>query len=239
MNFLRSNIMELIKTKNIETIIETYQVYNDIHLNKTIEKKNGKVKIDYELYYKDNDINGLNFRPLYVDRKEFDKFRKNNTYYEIMENKKLFKKITENTKVEKENIILLSWNSNTFWDADENPLSHLYVIDYIGSLQEHEHFKGNEFDSLIGKIKKHPYVKEITIKEIEYYNSDFNGQRGINLAHVFIPDEEYIKLWNKFKNDQYPSCRVKDIIQFNYVKGIDLYGLNKDLKKFWENRWGE
>lgn len=228
--------MKLIKTKEIKTTVEIYQVHENIHLDKTTITRRGRSSMQYELFYKD-DFSGMNFRPFYVDRKEFDRERQKSTYMEIMDNKKLFKKVSEKTEIDVNNIILLSWDSHTFWDVDENPLSCVYQVNYIGSLQEHPRYRDEKFDKLINKIKEHPYILKLNIDEIAYYNRDFEGQRGISYCEVFIPDKEYKRLWNVVKDDKFPSVRLKDVIQFQTIKGIDLYGLNKELKEYWRDRW--
>jgi hypothetical protein len=134
----------------------------------------------------------------------------------------------------------LNYNGgHILFDINEKPISLPLSFDYIGSLEEKS--SGDEnYAKLISLLKKHPYILKIEEQEIPYYNSNFQGQKGILRATAFIPQKEYEKLYRycidfcKGRDKEFWSCSMHDIMKLSYNGyEYDLYGkeITELLKK--------
>lgn len=106
----------------------------------------------------------------------------------------------------------------------EAPLSSVYNFDYIGGIATN-YF---DVDAAFKHLSKHLNVLKCSIKEIPYYNREDDFTRGISMS-VLLPQEDTDVIWDFYKNDKYPSCRLKDAIVCRH-KGLLFDPLN--IKQF-------
>jgi len=109
-----------------------------------------------------------------------------------------------------------------------------HFFDYIGSLKEKEP-RDSLYVKLIKLLKEHPYVLLLEEEEIPYYNRDFPGQYGIRTAKVQLPQNKYKRLCEKYKEEEFWSCRMTDDISMHH-HCLGIYGDKIDalLKKYWK-----
>jgi len=214
--------MNLIKVseKEISKKINTYKTEKGLEIVETIE--NGKLK---SVNIKEDKNFGfpyiLNLPENWIE--EYDDF------YKLYEYRKDIKSIED---LKEEEAYFLYSSGHMLFDANKKIVSIPYTFNYIGSLEE-KCENDAVYKKLIEALKKHPYVLEIEEKEIEYYNSDFDGQKGISLAKVYIPQEKYEQLYNKYKETEYWSISMGNEMKMNLI--TDLYGeeIENLLKKYY------
>lgn len=230
--------MKLQKTLLKSSITETkiFDIGNDFTLTKTYTNKKLATST---LQHKSGLI------PVIVNKKEWQTCRKDYPFSELFYTGPgthyIGKKFKENT-FDFSNVLLLDYNGHLVFDSNMNIQSICHQFDYIGSLKEYT-FKDPLFKEIIDRIKNHKYIKSLTIKEIEYYNSQFSGQKGIELGKVFIDQDTYQNLYKtilkKTPKIKYPSVTLRNILQMGYdycnYRNIDLYGI-RDLMKDFHNR---
>lgn len=124
------------------------------------------------------------------------------------------------------------------FDENMKIVSIPYVFNYIGSLKE-RFYQDPIFKKLIEKLKKHEYVQNLETSTIPSYNSDFSAQLGIEICKVYVPQKQYEKLFEHYKDNEYFSVRMKEIIACSWNSPeFNLYGkdIHKLLKEYWTTK---
>ena len=145
---------------------------------------------------------------------------------------------------------------NSFDDLDKYPLYYLYLsghevfdenkkiistlksFSYIGSLSERVE---NDilYQELIEKLKVHPFVVSLVDSSIPYYNANFDEQKGITEAKIFLSQEKYEELYLKSleEDGEYWSVKLHDAISLSHgTADYNVYGesISNLFKKFLE-----
>lgn len=201
-----------ISEKNISTKIITYKTKNNLKIVETIE--NGEVaSITIEELFKNKEFGSpimLNLPKNWI--KEYENF------YTLYEYKKEISNLEE---IEEEKIYFLYSSGHMLFDANKNIVSVPYIFNYIGSLRE-RYEDDKVYRKLMNLLEDHPYVLKFEEKEIESYNSNFDGQKGIHLAKVYIPQEKYDQLYDRHKGKEYWSVNMGEEMKMACV--TDIYG---------------
>lgn len=95
------------------------------------------------------------------------------------------------------------------------------------------------FKKIIEKLQSHPYVKELQIDEVKYYNADFQHQMYIKRAKVYLPDETYSSTYKLVNN----STGFHDLLRLKVrdENTPDIYGIldilleNENIQQCYEN----
>lgn len=104
----------------------------------------------------------------------------------------------------------------------EEPISIPIYCNYIGGYTNEDYDLQKCYDHL----KENPNVFQLEIQEIPYYNSKFDGHKG--LEYYYWPDqEEFDMLYHKYKKNQYWTVRMKDEIRTSYDNPLNLLGLKQ------------
>ena len=215
----------MIKIKEATKMIKDI-VYKDNSLLITEHFVNGRqtgINVEYSGELK-------NIRVVFFTKEAFSKKEmKEFTYYRewLVKNSKTLKTLKDFNKY----IPYLSDGSGEIlFDINEVPVSLPLSFSYIGSLQE-KNYNDEIYSELFRLLKKHPYIMSIEEGEIPYYNRDFSTQKGITQAKVYIPQDEYVELYNyskeicKGKEKDFWSCKMHDIMRSSYNwYGYPLYG---------------
>ena len=137
--------------------------------------------------------------------------------------------------IKEDKIFFLYSAGHMLFDVDRNIVSIPYTFIYIGSLKE-RHEDDKVYKKLMKLFKKHPYVLQLEEEEIAYYNSAFEGQKGIKLAKVYIPQKKYEKLYNKYKDEGYWSVNMGSEMKLGTV--TDIYGkeIENLLKEYYRRK---
>lgn len=237
---------EIVKEEIFEKKITTYRCNDFFYIKVT--KENGK-QTDIKLEYQDKDIFVLDGYetiklghcfPMYLPNKEqFYKDVQEKHYTTILEEyrgekfdfqKYLNKLLKLETKPE--DFIYCNAGSHLFFDYNFTPISYVYFHDYSGQLSQ-RYRKSPLWKELVSKLKTHPYIKEVKTFVVPYYNSDFEGQRGVETIQSYIPQEEYIKIWEYIKSNpskktsysNYVSAEVSNIITMKQYSNENIYPL--------------
>lgn len=225
---LISKTKKIVETYKYE--ISKYVFYKEVKENNKVNKKLSQLGCLNKRYH-----------PVCIDRKKLvSGIERNFTFCEM------FFKGDNSVMVEfvpfKDNdIVLCYYDGHILFDINMTPISLPISFDYIGSLRER--FRGDPiYKEIIDKLKIHPYVKELTKKNIEDYNEEFYDQNGINNCTVLLPQDIYKKLYELYKEDKSFSCKMHDVITLNYninsyIDKIDLYSLNDLVKKYWLEKY--
>lgn len=132
------------------------------------------------------------------------------------------KSVSTLSMIDKYTPYLWYWPGHILFNIQGRPVSLPVNIDYIGSIKQVRHNK--IYEKLMDLIKVHPWFQRVEEIEIPGYNSDFYGQKAIS-AQVHIPQEEYEKLYEIFKNQEYWSVQIEGVISLSYKHPeYDLYG---------------
>ena len=121
------------------------------------------------------------------------------------------------------------------FDSLGDVISLPYWFSYIGSISEKQPNCEN-FSEIINKLLEHPYVKELIIGEIPYYNSNFSGQIGIKSCKVYLPNDVFQNLY-KLKQPVHELLKFQGV----YKDSPDIYGFKELLikhhnqEKYYEN----
>lgn len=230
--------LENITKKKVVYETETYGVdASDLdgvnRVKITVHKQNGKIK-DYSFESKINPFgnkteeNKEYIRYWYFRHEILDEC-KNKHYTDIKYEKFLIP--FEDFKDEKIDYgrVLCPYHSGhmIFRLKDLYPVSTVMISDYIDGISERYYDVKKAFEYL----KQHPFVKEVEIQEIPYYNGEDDNTKGLFLK-IYIPDKNMKKIWDLCKDQQFPTCKVKEILfdKFGRYKA-DPLGINKFLKK--------
>jgi serine/threonine protein kinase len=134
-----------------------------------------------------------------------------------------FKKIDD---IKPENIYFDFTKGYVLFNLDGTPVPHICDFGYCGSIF---HDGLLDLEKAIKILKKHPWVvnkKELKIEPIPHYNK---GDGKNNFIQVqLLPDEKtWIKLYNKVKNQEFWSVRLKELVHDGYCpdKKHNLLGL--------------
>lgn len=111
-----------------------------------------------------------------------------------------------------------------FQYGKEAPLSSVLNFNYIGGIATN-YF---DVDAALKHLKDHPNILKCSIEGIPYYNRENDFTRAIHMS-VLLPQEDTDVIWDFYKNDKYPSCRLKDAIVCRH-KGLLFDPLN--IKQF-------
>lgn len=121
------------------------------------------------------------------------------------------------------------------FDSSMRILSIPYTFTYIGSLKER--YRGDKvFQALIKELSQHEYVIDLKVYNIPSYNAEFDYQQGIEYCTVLIPQKKYTQLYNFYKDEEYFSSKMVNIIAFSYDSHeFNLYGkkIHNLLIKYW------
>ena len=218
--------MKVVKTE--EKIITTYK-HRGVLIKET-EQNNEVIEVNVCRNKE------LNAQPFFINKDDFYSAVKASWYDDIV---KIFQKSQKFNSVQDiigKDVFYFCFDSHTIYDENKNPISIVQKIDYIESIVDLESEKGHEiFLKLSELIENHPYVLYAEFKEIHYYNSDFNGPKGID-ALVYIPQEDYNNFYKDFNNarDLNKASRLSIESKDYNIFGEEITSL---LKKYWELKY--
>jgi len=139
-------------------------------------------------------------------------------------------------EVDEDKIYFVYSSGHMLFDKNRRIISVPYLFNYIGSLREKE---PNDpiYAKLIKLLKKHPYFLSLEEEEIPYYNCSFSGQKGIAEAKVLLPQDKYEEIYEKYKDDEFWSCRLTDHLSMS-LNCVGIYGDEVDalLKEYWRKK---
>ena len=221
------NIVQSRKRKTITEVI-THKTDAGFNIKETIV--NGKKK-SIELTCRDKNI----FPIMLKLPKDF--IEKYDSYYDIFKHEIKPKTVED---VLGENIYFAYNSGHMLFDKNKNIVSLPYNLNYCGSLTEN--YRDDPiYAKLISQLKEHPFVMNLEEEEIPYYNRDFDGQMGIKKCRVLLPQAKMEELYNKYKDDEFWTCSIKDNVAMSYnTEDIrKLYGDSIDtlVVEYWKEKY--
>lgn len=199
------------------TIIET--IVNGKHKGFTLDSKLKIEKSEHRLNY----VIPFLFKKGAFTKKAMKRFidYKNYNILSFIDDHKV--KLTSLDDINKYDLYFYYSAGEILFEKDLVPISMPYVFNYIGGLREKQN-KRKIYEKLIKKFSSHPYVLYFEEEIIPYYNREFEGQKGIKIAIVYIPQKIYLTLWKKYKDKEYWSTRIKEQISLGYNSNMNIYG---------------
>ena len=121
-----------------------------------------------------------------------------------------YKELKAKGKLDEKRILYFSHCDHTVYRLGQDaPVSGVFIFDYIGGITD----KDYHFEEAFEHLKKRKSVLEVKANEIPYYNREWDYTKGIYMR-VLLPQATLDKAWAEAKaqKDEFPSCRLKDII---------------------------
>lgn len=209
--------LTLINTENHKTIINTYN-YKSINIIETKIRTKNNTNINYKLENSKKEFTPVLFK------KSFDKNNIQETDF--------IELISDNTvkpdikTLDQYDLYFAYYPGYILFDENYVPISTPLTFNYVGSLETKSR-DDKIYKELIEKLKNHKFIRYLEEDYIPGYNSDFIGQTGIKKCISYISNKEYQKLYNKYKDNQFFSCRINDEIKMKIPTSI--YG--KEIEK--------
>lgn len=205
--------MKCVKTTKTNIVTKTYK-HDTLPINIIETITNGKSTYSFKLNKKFKH----NVRPILV--LSSDKF---------WEHKET---VTLKSLEDINNYILYLWDSagDIWFDVNMNILATPFVFDYCGHFIREKESNDKDFEKIISWIKSNPIYSNIKIGEIAYYNSEFVGQKALLYATVFPSQEDYERIYNLTKDEEFYSVNIRDSFRFGY-RMFDFNPFDADIMK--------
>jgi len=179
--------MKLLRTRVVKHFYETWELPYGLTLK---VHRFGK-KVEQELLHGKTTYH-------YLKPEVFDLIQEK-PFHEIQWHDFIIKDILAEGKLDKKRVVKVDFcNHALFRLGKQALLSTIHRFDYCTSFSNN----GWSYDELEEYLKNHPYVKQITTKEIEYYNSDFHGHKGVEILDVLLPQKVTDRIWSKLKGKE-------------------------------------
>ena len=92
----------------------------------------------------------------------------------------------------------------------------------------------NIHESIIEKLKGHPYVRSISTREIPYYNADFSGQQGIEYCTVDLPNDIYVALYAMSESSTVFNATIR--CEHDSYQHYDVFGIQELLDEYYATK---